>query len=411
MIAQVPNWVHNLKLPVWCAWSISVAYIVVLIFGTLLQVAVYTLTCNTKKGAGNIANYLLLFYGVLAAAFVAYTIITKQDILTAAFNFFGSKKAFWIPFYGWIRGLVYFAITGEVMKSLLYLGLNIVSCVLIIILIWNVKADFYEDAMFASEKVAQKLENAKNASKGGVGTREKNRSENLKRDGFAKGWGASVYYHKAVYNRLRFAPGQIFSKTFIIATLISGFCSWLATKLPEMQMGRYWLPAAALGMVAFYRSMGNPLEEDTSREFFILIPETPFKKIWSSLLGVLAVCALDLAIPLMIPRLLDRFFFKEALGTNPFSVLIWFLFILSITMFATTVGTFINLSVPGEAGATIKTMIQMMFIYFGILPEVGFVIVGALFGFVEPALLAGVIFNVGLSFLFVGLSTRFLGNR
>jgi hypothetical protein len=56
-------------------------------------------------------------------------------------------------------------------------------------------------------------------------------------------------------------------------------------------------------------------------------------------------------------------------------------------------------------------MIQMMFIYFGILPEVGFVIVGALFGFVEPALLAGVIFNVGLSFLFVGLSTRFLGNR
>ncbi len=411
MIAQIPNWIHNLGLPVWGAWSILVGYIVALLFGTLLQVAIYTLTCNSKKGVVNIATVLLVFFAVLAAAFIAYTAITKQDIISAVFNFFGNKKTFWIPFYGWTRGLIYYAVTGEVAKSLIYLAVNVLSCVLMIILIWNVKADFYEDAMFASEKVAAKMENAKNASKGGVGTREKNRSDKLKRDGFAKGWGASVYFHKAVYNRLRFAPGQIFSKTFIIASVISGFCAWLGTKLPEMKMGTYWLPASALCLVTFYRAMGNPVEEDTSREFFILIPESPFKKIWASLLGCLAVCAIDLAVPALIPRLMDRFFFNGALNTNMISVLVWFLFILSISLFATTVGTFINLSVPGETGATIKTMIQMMFIYFGILPEVGIVIAGALFGHMELALLVGVVFNIGFGFLFAGLSTKFLGNR
>ena len=108
---------------------------------------------------------------------------------------------------------------------------------------------------------------------------------------------------------------------------------------------------------------------------------------------------------------MDRFFFNGALDTNMISVLVWFLFILSISLFATTVGTFINLSVPGETGATIKTMIQMMFIYFGILPEVGIVIAGALFGHMELALLVGVVFNIGFGFLFAGLSTKFLGNR
>ena len=56
-------------------------------------------------------------------------------------------------------------------------------------------------------------------------------------------------------------------------------------------------------------------------------------------------------------------------------------------------------------------MIQMMFIYFGILPEVGIVIAGALFGHMELALLVGVVFNIGFGFLFAGLSTKFLGNR
>ena len=55
--------------------------------------------------------------------------------------------------------------------------------------------------------------------------------------------------------------------------------------------------ALALGVVAFYRSLGNPLASDTKMEYFRAIPESPWKKIFFSLLGGSASCLLDL-VPL-----------------------------------------------------------------------------------------------------------------
>lgn len=403
MIAQIPNFIHNLGMSPWGAWSILAAYVLTLIFGTLLQVSVYTLTCNSRKGSLKMGNVIIGFYALLAAGFAAYTMITKQDLITAAFKFFTGKNTYWIPFYGWIRGMVMSAAAGETAKSLMYLGIFVLSCVLLVILIWNIKADFYEDAMFEAERVAAKQENAKNASKGLATTREKNRSEKLERDGFNKGWGASVFFYKAVYNRFRFAKFKIFSKTFVVCTLVAIFTSWLSTKMPEMKIGHFWLPAAALAAVMFYRAMGNPLQEDTSREFFILIPEGPFKKIWASLMGSLMINAIDLLLPMLIAGIM--------LKANPFTVVVWFAFILTVALFSSTVGTFVNLSIPGDSAETIKMTVQMIFIYFGIMPQIGFVVVGALFGYIEIALLAGVVFNAGLGLLFAGLSTKFLGNN
>ena len=68
--------------------------------------------------------------------------------------------------------------------------------------------------MAKSEEKAELLAAAQ-SQKGGVGIvkRKKDRSDNLRRDGMRHGSGANVFFHKAMYNRFRFAHFGVFTKT------------------------------------------------------------------------------------------------------------------------------------------------------------------------------------------------------
>ena len=403
MVFQIPNLVNSLKISVWSAFIILFAYILTMLFSTLVQIAFYTLSRNSKKGTVNIGSVLIGFYAVLLVAFIAYTTITKQEVGLAAFKFFGNKYTFFIPFLGWIRGMVYYSMMGDVVKTVIYTSLFVVACIVTVIIIWNVKADFYEDAMFATERVAAKLENAQKAQKGGTVTRDKDRGANLERDGFHFGSGASVFFYKTVYNRLRFAKFKLFSKTFVINLLIAVGGSWVAGKIKNPLLDPFLIPVAAMALFAFYRTMGNPLDEDTSREFFILIPDSPLKKIWSTLLGVVTVCAIDISIPMIVAAVMTK--------TSPMVAVGWFVFILSLSLFGTTVGAFVSISIPGDHAQTVKMMVQIMFVYFGVLPSMGFVIAGIILKNMAVMLLLGAVFDVIAGAFFTLITPHFLTNR
>ena len=402
MLFQLPNLIYNLNFGVWGAVSMIIAYGLMLAFGTLIQVSFYTITSRTQKGTGNVTNMLLVVYGVIAGAFLIYTFATGKEILTAAFDFFGCKYTFWVPFWGWIRGFVYYAIEGNTALSVIFLTLFIFACALIVILIWKVKADFYEDAMQETEKKAVMLEGMKSVSKGGVMTREKERKGKIDREGFHHGFGASVYLHKAIFNRFRFSTLKIFSKTLIVYVLAAVIAS-IAARKADISFDPFLFPACILTFLTFYRTLGNPLQEDTSREFFVLIPESPLKKIWYSLLGSMAVNAIDTVLPVIIAAII--------LMSNPLVALGWFVFIISISFFGTTIGTFINISVPGEAGSTVKTFVQIMLLYFGLLPAAAIIFFGVYFNILAAMLIIGAAINVGIGTLFTLMTPHFLTNR
>ena len=99
------------------------------------------------------------------------------------------------------------------------------------------------------------------------------------------------------------------------------------------------------------------------------------------------------------------------LGTNPLIAAGWFLFILSVSLFGTTVGAFVDVSVPGEAGSTIKTFAQIMVLYFGLLPAAAFIVVGVALHVPVVMLVIGGLVNVGLGTLFTLMTPHFLINR
>ena len=403
MLFQLPNLIHNAGFSVWGSFSIIIAYGLVMAFSTLAQVTIYTVF---SKGEGNkkknIGTILLSFYVILGIALIIYQKVTNTDIATAAVRFFGKKNTFWIPFYGWLRGMVYFAVTGENTKSLIYMALFIIACIVLIFVIWKTDADFYEDAMYSAEKMSKLVEESKNSAKGGIITREKKRSDKIERDGFHYGSGANVFFYKALMNRFRFSFLKIFSKTMVIGLAAAFFSAYLV-KDNNIGLDRFIVPGSVLLMITFYRTLGNPLQEDLSREFFILVPSSELKKILYSLLGCFAVNAIDLVLPLATSAIM--------LKTSPLTVLCWFIFIMSVSVFGTSVGAFINISIPLESAQSIKAMVQIMFIYFGIIPAAVFVVIGIVLKQMLLFVTLGAIANCALGFLFILMSPRFLTNR
>lgn len=403
MLYQIPNLMRNAKFGFWGALSCVIVYMLILMFSTLVQVTFYTITSKLSNGIGLTNKILIAFYSLIGIGFAGYVTVGKMELIPALFGYFASPKTHWVPFWGWLRGITYYAVKGDLMTSGIYLGLFVAACLLIIVFIWKMKADFYEDAMFAAEKKAADLENAQRSTNGAAVVREKERKGSIDREGFRFGRGANVFFYKAVYNRFRFAKLKIFSTTMIVYLIAATTSSYVVGRYATGFDDMFFIPAAILGVMAFYRTLGDPIREDTSREFFLLIPEKGYTKILYSLLGCLAVTAIDLAVPMVIAGAM--------LGTNPVTVLVWFLFILSISFFATNAGTFIALSLPGEHAQTLRSILQMMFLYFGLGPSAVAVIVGILLHQLVLALAVGVVMNAIAGFLLSLLLPLFLGRK
>ena len=401
MLFQLPNLIVNVGLSVWAAISLVIVYALILVFSTLVQVVFYTVTSKMKNGTGNIKTVLAIIYGAIALGFAVYVYAEKVSVVQGFFGYFANPSTHWVPFWGWLRGISYYAAADNMVMSFVYLGLFIAACALLVFVIWKMKADFYEDAMFAAEHKAEQIESARMASKGAVAQREKERKGKIDREGFHYGKGANVFFYKAVFNRFRFAKLRFLSTTMIVYTVIAGVAAWLARSAPMDDV--FFIPAAVLGVMAFYRTLGDPIREDTSRDFFILIPEKHYTKVMYSLSGCLAVTAIDLSLPVVVSAIIT--------GANPLTVMAWFLFILSISFFATVVGTLISLSLPKDQAQTISVIVQMMFFYFGLTPSAAVVIIGIVLGHVTVAVLIGAVINFITGFLVSLILPAVLGRK
>ncbi|MCR4688727.1 MAG: putative ABC exporter domain-containing protein [Saccharofermentans sp.] len=401
VLFQIPNLTQNAGFSLWGAFSIVIVYMFTLILSTLVQVVFYTLTSRMKNGAGNMNRVLAGVYGLIGLGFVLYITGNKMDIISGVFAYFASPSTHWVPFWGWLRGIAYYAVTGDTKLSIFYMLCFLAACALIVLVIWRVKADFYEDAMFAAEFKAEQLENARRSTNGATVIRDKERKGELNREGFRFGNGANVFFYKAVFNRFRFAKLKILSTTMVVYTVTAILVAHLAKSAPFEDV--FFIPAAALGVMAFYRTLGDPIREDTSKAFFLLIPESGYSKLFYSLLGSLAVTAIDLFVPMVVAAIY--------VGANPIGVVLWFLFILSISFFATTVGTFISLSLPADVAKLVGTIVQMVFLYFGLVPSAVAVIVGVLTGHLFLALAIGSVMNLVIGFLVTLILPNFLGRH
>lgn len=394
---QLPNLILNLNLSPWTAAGIVVIFAIAMLVGKLIQLFLYILCSSKPAVKKNLRNGIYAVVLVLAAAFFVYFQISGKDLLGAADGFFNSRTAGFIPLWGWLVSL-YAAIAAERFgTALLYFALLSVTCCAMVYGIWHMDADFYEDAMAKSEETAALLEKARSEKSTGVTAvkqRKKERRDTLLRDGMRRGQGANVFFYKTMYNRFRFAHFRFFTKTmetYLAAAVGMGIADRLFFHSQSI------LPVVlSVGGLVFFRAMGNPLEEDTGMDFFRLIPESTWKKLFYSQLGGTVNCLLD-----VLPALLAG---SAVLMVSPAKLLVWLPVIVSVDFYASTVGAFIDLSVPITAGKIIKQLVQIMFIYFGLIPDAGILAVAIVTEHTALGAVGTTAVNLLLGLLFLSLA-------
>ena len=399
MLLQIPNLVINMGLSMGGALGLILVWCLTIMSGTLLQLLLYALT-STYPG---VKKYLRPgVYGVLLLLAGGFVLFWKQGnggVLQAASGFFGSTAFHLTPILGWLMGICRAVVEGERLTAAIYLAVTVVAMAALIYIIWHIKVDFYEDAMAKSEETAALLEKARSEKNTNIIIKkEKERSGKIRRDGLRHGRGANVFFFKTMYNRFRFAHFGFSTKTMELY-LVSAICVCVLCR--QVFETKSVLPLGfTLTALVFLRSMGNPLKQDTKMDYFIMIPESAWAKLFWSLMGGMANCLLDLLLPLIVGALI--------LGTNPLKALVWLPFMLTMDFYSTTVGVFIDLSVPVNAGVMIKQLVQIMFVYFGLLPDIGILTAGILTGHLAIAMMGTVFLNLALGGLFYGLSPIFL---
>lgn len=251
-----------------------------------------------------------------------------------------------IPVLGWYKGMIMCAVNGEVVPFLIYLVLMLASVVVFIIAIWQIPADFYEDALSEASKRAQMLD----AAKEGRVVNTKKRSGRIQREGVFGGSGATVFFTKEVYSRRRMAKFGLVTNTMLFYFAVIVCVAAFTIKVVESHS--FFAGGCVLLLVMFFRNMGNPIAQETAHNWLFLVPENPYKKVWFSVLAGEYGTAVDL-IPGMIAA-------TVIMGEQPGIMILWYLTFLIVDFLYSQVGLLMEALIPVTSMDVVKSMIQMI---------------------------------------------------
>lgn len=395
LIFQLPNLIINVGLHPFTAAMLLAVWILTMVVGKLLNVLLYSVSSTYPAVKKYIRPAL---YGLLllaAGGFLLYWKGSGLPVLDAATAYFNGPVSDWVPLWGWLRGIVMTAARQEYWKTGILLLLTVGTSVLLGWFIWHIRVDFYEDAMAKSQETAERTAAMQGKTQP---ARKKERADRYRRDGLTFGSGARMFFCKSVYNRFRFATLGVFTKTGITYLFLAVAVALFLRLGPHMD----FFPAVGvlLAVCAFFRSMGNPLAQEVEKVYFTTVPANPWAKVIWSLLGGSLDCALDVLPATVVAALLLR--------ASPMQAIAFFLLAVAVDFYAANVMLFIELSLPTSVALQLKQSLTVLFVYFGILPIAGIVIVGALLGFLTLAIFVAAFAGLAVGGVFYAFSPMFL---
>ena len=384
ILFQIPNLVLNLGLGFYGVVAIIIGWMFLLLLKQLMSVLSYTITATHEKLKRYIIPFMILV-GIIVAGVAGIGYLAFDRSITAVMdNIFAAEWSRWIPIVGWYKGMIMCAVNGEIVNSLIYMAFLIAGMAVMFYLIWQIKADFYEDAMSGAEKRETILQDAKEGRQTAV---EKKRSAKLKKNTGMKGQGAEMFFTKELYIRHRTAKlGQI-TTTMFWYFAIGLLMSYVTVKVFELDT--FTGAGCVIAFVLFFRTYGNPIAQETSINWLFLVPESPYKKIFYAMMAGTYASAIDLLPGLLVGMVLT--------GENPLIMLLWYITLLTMDFMLSAVGLMLEALFPATAMDMVKSMIQFVLKFMMILVIVIFFVVGMIFGGVVGGLVINLIANLLIS--------------
>lgn len=362
MVFQVPSLKLLLGIDNFAIFAIFLAWGMLLFMSRLMSVFTYTLTSTHER----LKQYVVPFVFAVAICVVVATgsvyMATGNDYMATLRLTYGADWSNYIPVFGWYKAMVMNAIGGDVIRSLFYMALNLIFLIVLVWGIWHMKADFYEDALAGAQKrddMTRATMEGRNVNKDKKQSARRAKKLERKAKGTyeLKGWGASVFLHKSIMNRKRFAKFGFVTNTLLVYLAIGGLGS--AFMVYKTDIREISVIGLIMALTLFFRNFGNPIEIESSHNWLFLVPEDPYKKVLYAILAGSVDCVLDLLPGIVIATVILR--------GNLFMALLWLVTLVAMDFMFSCFGLLMQAILPSNAMDVVKSMLQMMIRFFIIL--------------------------------------------
>lgn len=349
MVFQIPNLIINLGLSGGAVVSLLAAWALILVWSQLISVFIYTLRSVFPKLQKLVIPFIFVIIAVFATPGLITLVNSNNDIVYTVQHVYCAKWTWYIPFLGWLKAMVMSAIAKDAMAAFIYGALFVAGSAIIFWAIWKVDADFYEDAMEGAKIRDIKLQNQKAGKRQGDGLAKK-KEKKVHHEAVLKGNGASAFFAKQVYIRKRFAYLGIVTKSMLIYTFSVLAVSLLFTQV--VGYNGFIVPAIAIMIIIYINNVGNPIAQETSKNWLFLVPDSAYKKVFYAIASVSYNTAVDILPAVIIGAVLSK--------DSVLMVILCYITMLAMDFMLSTTGLFLEAMLPTDSLDTVKSTIQVM---------------------------------------------------
>lgn len=389
LLFQIPNLVINLNLSIGTCFVIYFSLILVLIVQKVVSVGMYTYTATHEKIKKFVTPAAIGIGIVLAAATLLVYYMTGDVWMTLEYTWTSTWSRY-IPIVGWIKAIIFHAISGNVVAAGVYFVLTLIGIVGFTYLVWQMKADFYEDAMTGAQAREDLLLAASENRKLVEVNTDAGKKKNKRKAGsdlapiLDKAKGVQVFLAKELLVRMRLAKFGVVTNTMLWYFVISTGISLLNVFVFEIS--NFALIGFILMFVLFFRNYGNPIAQETSMNWLFLVPESPYKKVFYSMAAGTCATVLDLLPAMLVATIMMKL--------NLAVVLLWYVVLITMDFMLSGVGLLLEAIFPASALDVVKSMLQLVLKFVVIIFIVVAIVIGVVIGSLELGLMIHLVMNI-----------------
>jgi len=247
----------------------------------IIAIIIYSVT-NGSKARQWMARAIIAFVFLPLAATAAFAFI-REDYPMAALLFICQSPAFlMIPAPGWGAAALTSFIKGQFITGGLFLALTAAAITGLLILLFWLKSDYYEDVLVATESVFEK-KRAIAEGRLGLATAPEQKIRVAKTG--LSGFGARALFGKHLRETFRGSRLGFIDKRTVIYTVIAAVLAFTKRDAPENFL---LLILQYFAWVQLFTTAMGPSLRELYTHYLYILPEPPLKKlIWNSLTVVL----------------------------------------------------------------------------------------------------------------------------
>ena len=268
-------------------FSMTVEQTVILILGIVLMLVMVQLVtlmifclASTHPVRASVMKYIIYAMAFSALGTVIIYSFVKGISVENLFAAISLPALEYIPFIGWMHGLVFGILEADIIKMIVFGSLTLLCAVFSVLTLVLTRLDFYEDVLSQAESY-QEFREAVREGKFSDKVMLGNKEIKLRKRGVRRGKGATAIFHKHLLEGSRRSRFMFFNiNTFVL--LFVGFVITFGIKQakPGIEPTIIYLAAMViLAYVQFFFSASGDWVKELTKPYIYLIPDGAVKKL------------------------------------------------------------------------------------------------------------------------------------